>query len=88
MIAFLALCVMAYTSSKPPAKPAAPPRPPSIEELGLKQIEEPDSADIGFFSSLFSSSSSGGSSEKKKDGLATISTGKDGGSNTAGLPKQ
>jgi hypothetical protein len=75
MIATLALCVMAYVSTIPPPPPPAPPRPPSIEELGLKQIEEPDSAEPGFFSGWLSSAS--GSAEKvdgkvKKEPAITV----------------
>lgn len=49
MIAALAILCMAYISTKPVPPPPAPPKPPSAEDLGLKQIEEPDSAETGFF---------------------------------------
>lgn len=71
MIATLALITMAYMSTKPSPPPPAPPAPPSAEDLGLKQIEEPDSAETGFFGWL--GGPQPGAKDGKKDGTATSS---------------
>lgn len=71
MIATLALISMAYMSTKPAPPPPAPPAPPSAEDLGLKQIEEPGSAEIGFFGWL--GGSQPGGKDGKKEGTATAS---------------
>lgn len=49
MIAGLAFVVMAFVSTAPAPAPAAPPRPPSIEELGLKPVEGGEPAESGIF---------------------------------------
>lgn len=71
MIATLALITMAYMSTKPSPPPPAPPAPPSAEDLGLKQIEEPDSAEGGFFGWLGGPQPVG--KDGKKDATATSS---------------
>lgn len=73
MIAALAVVAMAYMSTKPAPPPSAPPKPLSAEDLGLKQIEEPDSADTGFFGGWLGSGQPG-SKDGKKDGVTAVSS--------------
>lgn len=70
MIAALAVVAMAYMSTKPAPPPPAPPKPLSAEDLGLKQIEEPDSADTSFFGGWLGGNQPG-SKDGKKDAPAT-----------------
>lgn len=70
MIATLALIAMAYMSTKPAPPPPAPPKPPTAEDLGLRQIEEPESADSSFFGWL--GGPQPGTKDAKKDGPAVL----------------
>ena len=67
---------MAYVSLKPVPAPPAPPPPkvPSIDELGLKPIEEPDSAaESGFFSSWLPGSGTSAGARPTKEGQTPAS---------------